>query len=294
MNTLCWSLTKNNGDTTDFFPYMYDLFYLSMIMAKKLGYKIVLYGNSNAIRNLKELCDEVINIDGLDYQFFDDPKVYIWATRDGDYTTIDGDVFLYERLNFREDYLSRFDLRVDKFQPLNDWDKQSGKLNYDGPVPTAWRLFNEQNPEKSIHFWNRYTETDSYNTGIVHWDNEKVKRFYVQHYYKLRQWYINNRPYFEYHSKTMRNNVSISSHFICEHLMRRVAHYFNLNVESLKNNGKNSYTHLVGSDKFTNADHWLGIKLLVERIKQYRAEGHTTNFDIKGIYIELSKLYGAL
>jgi hypothetical protein len=286
MNTLCWSLTKSKSDTTDFGEFVYDMYYLSIVMAKNLGYRTILYGNSNAILRLREICDEVINIDRLDYQLYDDPKVYIWENRQGDYTTIDGDVFLYKRLNFREDYLhKKFDIRVEKFQPLN-----RNKLVYD-----AWNMFNSFNPSSIIPFWNGYPLADSYNTGIVYWDNQQVKQFYIQNYYILREWYIRNKILFDSSSSYMMNDISIPSHFICEHLMRRVVHYFDLNVESLFKNGNNSYTHLVGADKFRNPDHYIGIGLLVKHIKDIRRQGYTNHkLDIERIYKEISKLYGAV
>jgi hypothetical protein len=293
MNTLCWSLTKSKSDTTDFGEYVYDMYYLSMAMAKNCGYRTVLYGNSNAIERLKSICDEIINIDFLDYQFYDDPKVYIWATRQGEYATIDGDVFIYERLNFDNNSFTskKIDLIVEEFQPL------SGASNLTEPVPKAWRLFNLQNPSSCIFEWEFYENVDSYNTGLIHWKNNEFKKYFVQSYYNLRRWYIYNKPYFDEHDITLRTNLSVSSHFICEHLMRRISYYYKLNVKALQNDTeqKYKYTHLVGTDKFTNPDHYLGIKILVDEIKYLKSMGlHGHKLNIEKIYIELSKLYGAL
>lgn len=297
MNTLCWSLTKNNGDKTDFFPFMYDMYYLSMVMAKSLGYRTVLYGNSNAISKLREVCDEVINIDFLDYQFFDDPKVYIWATREGDYATIDGDVFIYKRLDVDEESLFEkpFDLMVEEFQPLNDWDKDLGRINPDAPIPHAWKLFNSQNPSNCIFEWRYYAGTDSYNSGLVYWKNKEFRKYYVENYYKLRKWYIDRREFFHQNSRTMKVNVSISSHFICEHLMRRLVHYYSLNVKSFNHTQPKSYTHLVGSDKFVKPDHYVGIALLVNEIKEFKKLGFLNHkLNIEKIYTELAKLHKAI
>jgi hypothetical protein len=93
----------------------------------------------------------------------------------------------------------------------------------------------------------------------------------------------------------MKVNVSISSHFICEHLMRRLVNYYSLRVMALHSTQPKSYTHLVGSDKFTKADHYIGIKLLVEEIKYIKSMGlYNPKIDIEKIYMELSKLHGAL
>jgi len=298
MNTLCWSLTRNpSQQEVEFGDYMYDMYYLSMAMAKNCGYRIVLYGNSKAIEKLSAICDEVNNIDFLDYQFFDDPKVYIWATRKDDYATIDGDIFIYQRLNFDEDSLlgKPYDLIIEEFQPLNDWDKEKGRINKDAPIPSAWRLFNSQNPSACIFEWNTYAETDSYNSGLVYWKNKEFRDYYVQCYYKLRKWYIDRREFFNDNSDTLKRNVSISSHFICEHLMRRLVNYYSLRVMALHSTQSKSYTHLVGSDKFINPNHYIGIKVLVDEIKYLKSMGlHGHKLNIEKIYIELSKLYGAL
>jgi hypothetical protein len=289
MNTLCWSLTKNSSDGIDFGNYVYDMYYLSMVMAKSLGYRVVLYGNSSSIKVLREVCDEVINIDFLDYRFYDDPKVYIWATRQGDYATIDGDIFIYNRLEFDEKNIlgKEIDLMVEKFQPL------AGKPNE--AVPTAWRVFNSQNPVNCIFEWDSYNNVDSYNTGLIYWKNQKFKEYYVKCYYELRKWYIQRLDFFHQNDKTLQTNISVSSHFICEHLMRRLANYYSLKVLSLQYTQPKSYTHLVGTDKFTNPDHYVGIKLLVDEIKYIKRLGYTSDkLNIEKIYIELSKFHNAI
>ena len=298
MNTLCWSLTKNpSQQDVDFGDYMYDMYYLSMVMAKSVGYRVVLYGNSNVIKRLNEVCDEVVNIDFLDYQFFDDPKVYIWATRTGEYATIDGDIFIYKRLEFEENsFVNKdADLIVEEFQPLNDFDKKLGSINPDAPIPAAWRLFNSQSPSSCVFEWDSYGGTDSYNSGLVYWKNKEFREYYVKCYYELRKWYIQRREFFNEHSRTMKVNVSISSHFICEHLMRRLVHYYSLRVSALHTTQPKSYTHLVGSDKFVHPNHYVGINLLVEEIKKLKALGiMNPKLNIEKIYMELAKLHNAL
>jgi len=285
MNTLCWSLTKNRGDISEFFPYMYDLYYLSMAMARELGYNVVLYGNTSAIQNLKDIADSVINIDFLDYQLFDDPKVYIWASRADEYATIDGDVFLYKRINFRDTHNGNITVAVENNQTLSI-----------GQTSRAYNLFSECGVNRVIPFWESY-RTDSYNTGIIKWNDVEAKNYYLSKYYEFRRWFLDKRDLMGNIEPSIVTNVSIGSHLVCEHLLYKMIKNFKLNVDVLKTNSYNdgAYSHFVGADKYTNIEKWLPIKLLVEEIREMKKHlGSSYRFNIKGVYMELAKFYGAI
>ena len=91
---LIWSLANKNSSTPHG-QYVYDMFYVSIQMAKDLGYETVLYGTTDSIEKLGSYVDEIHNTDDIEYTLFDDLKVHIWKTRKDDYITIDGDMFLY-------------------------------------------------------------------------------------------------------------------------------------------------------------------------------------------------------
>ena len=96
---LVWSLANRNPQHPHN-QYVYDMFYLSVHLAKDLGYETVLYGTTDAIVRIGEYFDETHNTDNIEYILFDDLKIYIWETRTDDYATIDGDMFLYSPIEF--------------------------------------------------------------------------------------------------------------------------------------------------------------------------------------------------
>lgn len=274
MNTLCWSLTKSKNDPIKFHQSVYDMYYLSIAMAKQLGYNTVLYGNSDAIENLKDIVDSVVNIDFLDFQLYDDPKVYIWYSRKGEYATIDGDVFLYERLKFRGESDNRYKISVENNQKMID------KITSD-----TYNIISTHLPLSIKSIWSTY-RTDTFNTGIVRWNDNNLKEFYIQSYHLLRNWYIQNKNHLN-----INLDISRNSHIICEHLLYKLLINGGHNVDILKTNSENSYSHFKGFDKFSNPDKWIPIKLLVDEIKHIRKMGLTNKMDIKQIYSELVKLY---
>lgn len=287
MNVLCWSLSKSDKNETEFYPYVIDMYYLSMVMAKQLGYRIVFYGITNAIKHLAEVCDEIINIDNLDYQFYDDIKVHIWRTRRDDYAIIDGDVFLYKRLNFRENFISKkYDIRVESEQKLSSKPNDS--------THSSLNLLKHIGINKKIFEWESYTHGNSFCTGIVYWDNIEFKHYYIQQYYELRKWLLDRKSYLEDNIPYLKGDNSILSHIICEQLLARLVFHYNLNADVLITNDENSYSHIQGRAKFFEADIYIGIGLLVREIKEHRKLGFTTNLNVKKIYIELAKLHGAL
>ncbi len=287
MNTLCWSLTKPNKNTTEFSEYVIDMYYLSMVMAKQLGYRIVFYGNSVAIEKLRELCDEIINIDNLHYEFYDDIKVFIWETRRDDYVVIDGDVFLYKRLLFRENFIhKKYDIRVDTLQQLSKKEVDSTK--------SSINLLEHLGISKKLFEWNYYKGGDSYCTGIIHWNNTEFKEYYIQQYYILRKFILDNRNFLEENIQYLKSDSSILSHILCEQTLYKLMDYYNLNADILAFNDENSYTHIQGSTKFRNPDVYIGIGLLVRELRRLRKNGFTHNLNIKQIYVELAKLHNAL
>ena len=277
MNTLCWSLTKSKNDPIKFHQSVYDMYYLSISMAKQLGYTTVLYGNSDAIENLKDIVDSVVNIDFLDYQLYDDPKVFIWYSRKGEYATIDGDVFLYNRLKFRSDSDSRYKLSV-----------ENNQIMIDKTTKSTYNMFCTQGSNKIIPFWDTY-RTDSFNTGIIKWNDTSLRNTYISYYHLFRKWYMDNK-----NNMNLPPDISISSHIICEQLLYKLMINNGYNVDVLKTNGENSYSHFVGSQKFTDPEKFIPIKLLVDEIRNLKNMGLTNRMDIKRIYFKLAEFYGAI
>jgi hypothetical protein len=139
---LVWSLANRNPQHPHN-QYVYDMFYLSVHLAKDLGYETVLYGTTDAIVRIGEYFDETHNTDNLEYILFDDLKIHIWETRTDDYATIDGDMFLYSPIEFNTNpttFLS-FDelIKGDSSKSVNDSLKLLNEFNIVNLIP-EWNI----------------------------------------------------------------------------------------------------------------------------------------------------------
>lgn len=260
---LIYSLARKSNELHS--EFIYNMFFISMRMAKDLGYKIVLYGTYDAIERLSNLCDEVVNIDWFEYKMHDDIKVHIWETRTDDYCTIDGDLFLHNRI-FIEDTNKLYVERTDNI--LTDEARQ------------ALILFNEYNPTKIVSEW-QYNE-NSCNTGLVRWGNDlNFKNIYIEKYWKFRDWYLENQYNMKDKHWLLSYKESVPSHFICENLLYQLLNYHQIDFNDFYDNSNNLYTHWVGPDKFTDGKRKLVIDTLLFEIKKNPSKY------VKDIYIDL-------
>ena len=108
---LIWGLQQKKNDGIHS-PFVYDMFYVSIQMAKDLGYETILYGTTNVIEKLGKYVDEFIITDNVDYILYDDLKVYIWENRTDDYLILDGDVFLHSPLVFDDSAIVSVDMII--------------------------------------------------------------------------------------------------------------------------------------------------------------------------------------
>jgi hypothetical protein len=267
---LIWSLANRTPELPHS-QYIYDMFYLSIHMAKELGYETILYGSTDAIDRLGEFVDETYNIDNLEYRLFDDVKVYIWKTRNDEYTTIDGDVFLHSKIHFNQTP-STF---VSFDEIIN--------LPNNGYINNSYNIINNLGITQLIPEWNN-TETKSFSTNLIHWkQNNGLLQYFINSYETLRNWYLKNENLITELDSELAVNNSLISHFMCEHLLQRIISYYGLSYDEMRTNNKNSYYHWQGSDKFTNMDKVECIRLITERHKQIGG-------NIKDIYNSLVEL----
>ena len=248
-------------------PFVYDMFYVSIQMAKDLGYKTVLYGSSDAIDRLGEYVDETFTTNHIDYKLYDDLKVYIWETRKDDYIILDGDVFLHSPLIFKNpNAFVWIDMVVKKQQ-----------IGYSKDCLDILNTFNIVN---QIPEWNTQTGI-SFSTGLVKMKgNNGLLKYYVESYKKLKNWFLENEVMLNEKNSELHSDKSLVSHYFCEHLLQRIVEYYGLEYEVLEN--ENSYYHWQGSDKFKNEDKWNCIKLVTDKHKK---DGGT----IKDVYDSLIK-----
>lgn len=264
---LVWSLANRNPQNPHN-QYVYDMFYLSIHMAKDLGYETVLYGTSDAIVRIGEYVDEVYNTDDIEYLLFDDLKMYIWEDRTDDYATIDGDMFLFSKLKFNDNpniFLS-FDQLI-----KNDIQKS---------VNDSLDLLNKIEIVNLIPEWNPLSK-NSISTNLIRWKgNNGLLKYYIESYKKLRELFLENETSIQKINSELSNNKSLISHILCEHLLERIVSYYNLSYDELRSASKNSYSHWQGTEKFDNKNKINGVKLIVE---VHKMKGGT----IKSVYNSL-------
>ena len=235
---LIWGLQQRNKNQLHS-QFVYDMFYISIQMAKDLGYQTVLYGTTDAIKELGECVDEIYNTDKLEYKFFDDLKVHIWETRTDDYLILDGDVFLHSPLVFKN---------TNSFV----WVDSIVKKQKSGYAKDCLDILNSFKLEDTIPEWNPETKI-SFSTGLVRWKgNNGLLKYYIDSYKKLRNWFLKNEKQINEMNSELDSKKSLISHYVCEHLLQRIVEYYGLGYEVLEN--ENSYYHYQGQNKFENED----------------------------------------
>lgn len=249
---LIWGLQQKNKNQLHS-QFVYDMFYISIQMAKNLGYETVLYGTSDAIEKLGEYVDETYNTDNLDYKFFDDLKIYIWENRNDEYLTIDGDIFLHSPLKFKN-------------QNSFVWIDSLVKKQKSGYAKDCLDIINSFDLTSIVSEWNRDLKI-AYSTGLVKWKgNNGLLKYYIQSYKNLRNWFLKNERRLYEMNNELTSDKSLISHYLCEHLLQRIVEYYNLDFEELEN--YNSYYHWQGNDKFENQDKINCIKFLTIKHKE--------------------------
>jgi hypothetical protein len=251
---LVWSLANRNPQHPHN-QYVYDMFYLSVHLAKDLGYQTVLYGTTDSIVRIGEYFDETHNTDNIEYVLFDDLKIHIWEMRTDDYATIDGDMFLYSPIEFNTNpsiFLS--------FEQLI-------KNDIPNSVTDSLKLLNQFDITTLIPEWD-ISSKNSISTNLIRWKgNNGLLKYYIECYKNLRKLFLDNEDIVKKHNSELVNNKSLISHILCEHLLERLVIYYNLSYDEIKTNPKNSYSHWQGSEKFENKYKINSVKLIVESHK---------------------------
>jgi len=262
---LIWGLQKKVKNQLHS-PYVYDMFYLSIHMAKDLGYETVLYGTSDAIERLGEYVDETYNTDDLDYRFFDDLKCFILSTRTDEFVLLDGDVFLHKPLKINKESM----VSIDTIVPIQN----------SGYAKDCLEILNEFEINKIIPEWNPDLKS-SFSTGLIHWKEQNgLLEYFLKSYMKLRKWYLENENDLVNRNEELISDKSLSSHFVFEHLLHRIVTYYDLKINVF--NHENSYYHWQGQEKFDNGDKMDCVRLIV---MNHKSIGGT----IKSIYDLLVK-----
>ena len=263
---------------------VYNMFILSAILAKESGYAIHLNGSKDVINTIGKWYDNVTEVNNYDFKLYDDLKVKMWGDYRSDTFTMDGDVFVY----------NPFKLNVDDSISVESFDLRPGE-----PVIEALRIFNSFGPSDIIPEWNYVyngvvvyngaSNLSSYNTGVVRWGDglSDFKRYYIDTYYKLRNWFLENESKMSKQSNKLKSYSSVASHFICEHLLYQLTKAHKIKVDILAKNPENNYKHLKGTNKFTNKKLSYDIETLLNVYIRLKEQRETIR--IKDVYYGLKK-----
>ena len=162
--------------------YILDLYKFTMGGSKELGNEIIFYGDTKSIEYLRGYYDSSVCIDDVDIRFMDDLKMYIHSQEGLDCMTIDGDLVLHKNIESNGgdvwfELKRRFDYK---------------KLQTDKNVEYLYKYqlsFFRKIVDKVVDL---NFECESYiNVGLIKFNNQKVKDYFLDSFYKLRTLYIN-------------------------------------------------------------------------------------------------------
>jgi len=192
-------------------------------------------------------------------------------------------LFLFKHLRFGSIFDTK-DTTNDLVISVEEFDKSP----HDMVLPSLTHFIN-RGIKHVVPEWDTFS-TRSCNTGIVKWHDgsESFRNFYIETYMRLRTWYMDNINYMN-QNNLLATNRSISSHFICEHLLYNLIKFYRKDYETLYKNNLNFYSHWKGHKKFTDDRLKSGIHILANAIssQEYKAK-YLTNSPIS-IYRGLVK-----
>ena len=220
--------------------YQYDLYRASMVRAKSLGYEINFYGNNIAIEKLSSYIDNFYDITTKNFQIIDDLKLYIHTQHDLNCVTIDGDLILNERLKFIDNETNKifFDF------PETDKDILKEENNIYNGYGDLKRVLEKYNTK--YYFPNiNYKNDIACNTGIIKFNDQKIKELLIHEFNGLKNYYLNHiYPYANENFDTF-NKIRFliaQYHFGC------IVRNLEIPVGFLKEH--NDYNHFYGNKKY--------------------------------------------
>jgi hypothetical protein len=240
MNTLVWSYDKKVRNDK-YVEKTIDFYKASIRNAKQLGYKTVMYSNSNIFDNL---VDEVHHIDG-DYVFWDAFKFVPLLERDDEFCLIDGDLLLHKRLP------------TDKIDADIIFDvTERRKFNW--YYTTGVKLLDSLHIHTIIPEW-KVLKTPVFNCGLLIIRDKEFRKLYIDRWKTLHQFCkermdIFSNKHFNELGKTNNEYLGTLTTIAAQYLLTILAYHYNKSWYNIRRDEKlpisDYYVHYIGAQKF--------------------------------------------
>ncbi len=189
----------------------------------KLHHKVKFYTDAETLKYLEHIDVEKIIIDTNGFYFLDDFKIHLLSVIDDEEVIVDTDLFLFAPLKLKDGY----DIYVDF--------KDNCTKHY---YPEHLKFFRDNNIDELIPAFNTPI-TYIPNIGILKIPNKKLKKEYIQSYYKIRDWTISKN-----------NNLDrMASMILGQYMLGLILKDTKYKIYYSRLNS-NYYLHLSGPQKF--------------------------------------------
>lgn len=176
---LVWTYDSkiNRGGKTDKTKIILLNYYLvSITSAKKIGYKTIIYCDSDVYSYFENIVDEIHLIEPYNTKIWDYLKIKVLEERTDDYCLIDGDLILEKKLPKFET-----NIVIDTFETAN-WN-----IEYYPLVSTLEKM----GINKYVEEWNSIQKPIT-STGLLYIKNHNDRLLYVDRWYKCNSFINKN------------------------------------------------------------------------------------------------------
>ena len=223
------------------YDYIVDMYRASMTLAKKHGYEINFYGDSETIESLKDLTNRNVCTDDVKFDVVDDLKLYVHRKEGLDCITVDGDIFIGKRgLPDMSEGDVWFDMIEDKKNAIN-----FSAIPQNGYLPML-DVFNKYNT--GLHFEDYLPDhLIAFNVGFIKFNNYHTKNLFLNRYDQMKEFYLTNiEPY-----ESIFKEGSISSLIVCQFYFGSLAEYHGVDFRLVYDKrSKYPYDHYLGPKKY--------------------------------------------
>lgn len=231
---LIWTY-NGNPITIDKNPYKtivrINFYITSMSIAKRMGYKVVMYCDRSSSKYFEGFVDEMYILPQYKTPFWDSYKIDVLEKETGEYCLIDGDILLHNKLPDMTD-----DLTIDCFEV------KTFKKYYKPTID----LLTDLGVQEVIPEWEN-REQNMINHGIMCFQNENFKQLYLERWKRYGRFVDDNLS-----KITDMTYASLASQYILVTLMNANPQWKVKNLSNKLGKPNEYYTHFAGDMKFEN------------------------------------------